>query len=83
MCVPCCNRGEQWYLTQEGKVKPEFLKTFSETAHAEEREDKSDWGKTIFELRGFYPTVLLVVDGDKEHQLCQCPCHQQNSMVMH
>lgn len=84
MCVPCCERGEKHYLTREGEVEPEFLATFSAEAYAVEREDKdSDWGKLVFDMKGWYPSLLIVVDGKEEHQLCQCACHQYGSMVMH
>lgn len=82
--LPCCTRTEQHYLTREGDIEPDFLKTFSEEAYAIEREDKdSEWGKLVFARKGWYPSLLIVVEGETEHQLCQCSCHRSGSMMMH
>lgn len=82
--VPCCSRGEKQYLTREAEIEPEFLATFSEAAYAIERDDRdSDWGKLVFARKGWYPSLLIVVDGTEEHQICRCACHKRGSMVMH
>ncbi len=82
--VPCCERAERQYLNEDDTVKDEFLKTFSDVAYAEERDDKdSVWGKQVFAKRGFYPRLLFIVDGENEHNICNCACHTHGSMVMH
>jgi hypothetical protein len=83
--VPCCARSERQYLNKDHTLSEAFLrKNFSESAIAIERDDtESEWGKLVFAKRQFYPSLLIVVDGDTETQLCRCACHLEGSMVMH
>jgi hypothetical protein len=83
--VPCCERTERQYLDKEGNVKPEWIEanyTKDAVVSIEEERD-TDWGKYVFEKRGFYPVNTIVTVLGTPLKLCTCACHNEGSMVMH